>query len=62
MICSSHQLKLKRCSFSSDCFTNIIQQEKVMGYHLRGVTTTIFLVTWVNFNEILFKGKKLSLS
>ena len=33
-----------------------------MGYHLRGVTTTIFLVTWVNFSEILFKGKKLSLS
>ena len=30
-----------------------------MGYHLRGVTTTIFLVTWVIFYEILIKGKKI---
>ena len=29
-----------------------------MGYHLRGVTTTIFLVTRVIFSEILIKGKK----
>ena len=33
-----------------------------MGYHLRGVTTTSFLVTRVNFSEILIKGKQISLS
>ena len=32
-----------------------------MGYHLRGVTTTIFLVTRVIFSEILIKGNKFHL-